>query len=369
MALRSLFDPKAKGAVSPHEVKQAYQLFFRRTPESAEIIQQHVRSHKDVWSLLASLMQSPEFSSDGNCNPRTSVDWKALLKRYQQAGLVHRRGYITNFLGVETDVTFLRHLSGSPGFVEGLPIPGSFHCSTAEWIAGLRGVELSGDDFVVVELGAGWGPWMVDLARAARIRGAKRTFAVGCEADELHLKFISQHLACNGFQANEYSIYQGAIGPKKGHALFPISEDSSNDWGLRPLFCDSEREADAIVANPKAHADYRGVSFRRFDKVRCHTLADVLVGLDHVDVMHVDIQGGEFELLRGNLDLLKRATRYLVIGTHGRQIEGELIGLLAGAGWKLEVEEPCAFDISHKNLAVQVDGTQGWRNLDFALPR
>lgn len=366
MALRLLFNPRVRRSVSSHDVNRAYQLLLRRTPESTDIVEQHVRSHKDLWALLASLMQSPEFSRDAAYEPRTSVSWPGLLKRFQQAGLVHRQGYTTNFLGVETDVTFLRHLSGSPGFVEGLPVPGGFHCSAAEWIAGLRGVELSGDDFVVVELGAGWGPWMVDLARAARIRGAKSTFAVGCEADELHLKFISQHLACNGFKEAEYRIFAGAIGPKTGQALFPVSEDSSNDWGLRPIFCESQQEADAIVANPKTHADYRGVSFRRFDRVPCHTLASVLTGLDHVDVMHVDIQGGEYELIRDNAELLKRTTRYLVIGTHSRQIEGELIALLASAGWKLEVEEPCAFDIKHPNHAVQVDGTQGWRNLGRA---
>lgn len=354
-----------KARISPKDVGKAYQLLFSREPENASVAKVHADGHPDIWSLLGSLMESREFKDrmGQNHNPRTTLDWYSLLERFQQTDLTYRRGYITNYLGVPTNVSYLGHLRGSPGFVEGIPISGDFHSSVSEWIAGLRGVELSGDDFVVVELGAGWGPWMVNLCRAAQIKGAKRTFAIGCEADELHCKFIFEHFLDNGFTDREYKVYQGAIGPEKGVALFPVSEDSANDWGMRPIFCATEEEAKAITSNPQVHADYRGHRFQRFHRVPCYALPDVVSGVEHVDVLHIDIQGGEYELLRHNLDLVTRMVGYLVIGTHSRPIEGELMVLLANAGWKLEVEEPCAFDIHDPNFSPQIDGTQGWRNL------
>ncbi len=356
---------KTKNRLDSEGVNRAYQLLFEREPESADVVSMHVDGHADVWSLLASLMDSDEFRcrTGQRHNLRTTLDALEILHRYERAGLRHRPGFITNFLGIQTDVSFLGHLKGSEGYVAGLPVPGDFHSSVSEWIAGLRGVDLSGDEFVVVELGAGWGPWMADLCRAAAIKGARRTFAIGCEADELHCKFIFEHLANNGFVADDYKVYQGAIGPRKGITLFPISLDSTNDWGMRPIFCATEQEADAVTAHD--HADYRGHSFERFHRVPCYTLEEVFAGVGHVDVLHIDIQGDEFALLRESPDLLKRMVRYLVIGTHGRQVEGELIALLGGAGWKLEVEEPCFFDINTPNFSPQVDGTQGWRNLAF----
>jgi FkbM family methyltransferase len=358
-----LFDRiKPKSRLDAETVHQAYRLFFGRSPESHEVIEMHLENHADVWSLLASLMASDEHRArtGQRRNVRTTLDSLEILNRYQQGDLQHRYGFVTNFLGVQTDVSFISDLQGTAGYVAGLPVPGDFHSSQAEWIAALRGVDVAGKDFVVAELGAGWGPWMADLCQAAKIRGASRTFAVGCEADSLHCEFIHAHLAHNGFAPRDYKLFQGAIGVEKGITLFPVSPDSSSDWGMRPIFCATEAEADAVVAGKQP--DYRGHTFKRFHRVPCFTLADVLEGVDHVDVMHVDIQGDEYRLLKHNLEYVTRCVRYLVIGTHGRQIEGELIGLLAAAGWKLEVEEPCFFDINTPNYSPQIDGTQGWLN-------
>jgi hypothetical protein len=53
---------------------------------------------------------------------------------------------------------------------------------------------------------------------------------------------------------------------------------------------------------------------------------------------------------------------YVVVGTHSRMIEGELMKLFLGAGWKLEIERPSVFKITQDGLSTTVDGVQGWRN-------
>lgn len=350
--------------LTPQDVRQAYRLLFDRQPESDEVVEQHAGAHDDVWSFLRTLMDAPEFRNRvaDFANPRTTLDWRALRARFEQPHAPTRPGYVTDFLGLQTRADFLGAAARFEGRIDGLPVAGDAHCSPAEWIAGLRGVELAGEDFVAVELGAGWGAWMAILSRAARIRGAKRTLVIGCEADELHCRMMREHLAANGLAPRDYRLFEGAVGPRRGVAIFPICEDSRNDWGLRPVFCRTEREAEAIVADPAAHADYRGFQFKGFHRVSCFTLADVMEGVDRVDVMHIDIQGGEFDLIEQNLELLHCRVGYLAIGTHSRTIEGQLIAALSAAGWVLEVEEPCSFDIAQASFPPLVDGLQGWRN-------
>jgi FkbM family methyltransferase len=356
--------------VDADTVARAYELLFSRLPESNEVTQLHIRSHADVWSLLRALMDSPEFNSHrtgadapkpAKGAPCTTLNWLPLLKRFQHPNPPSRRGYITNFLGVMTNVEYLANVRDLPGHIESLPINGGFHCSVSEWIAGLRGVELSGDEFVVVELGAGWAPWMVNLCRAAQMKGARRTVAIGCEADKTHCEYVSRHVAENGLTECT-RLFQGAVGLESGITLFPIPKDAANDWAMRPYFCKTEREADAILANPRDFPDHRGITFSKFHRVPCYSLADVMDGLPLVDVLHIDIQGTELDLVRHNLQLLKQRVRYLVIGTHSREIEGGLIETLCREGWILEVEEPCQFDINHPAFSVDIDGTQGWRN-------
>jgi FkbM family methyltransferase len=347
-------------------VTRAFELLFHRPPESAYVVQHFLERHSDIWSLLTVLMACPEFTernrpAAAHAAPRTTLDWQPLIERFAQPNLVARPGYITNFLGVITSVSYIARLNDAPGHVEGVPRGHNFHCHVSEWIAGLRGVELSGDDFVVVELGAGWGPWMVNLCRAAQIQGAKRVLAIGCEADETHCQYLTRHLAENGF-TDHARVFQGAIGLDKGYTLFPIPDDAAGDWAMRPIFCKTQQEAQAILDDPQVHRDHRGLSFKGYRSVPCYSLTEVLEGVDVVDVLHIDVQGTELELVRHNLQLLKRRVRYLVIGTHSRRIEGGLIESLLSEGWELEVEEPCTFDIKHPWFEVQLDGTQGWRN-------
>ncbi len=368
---------KTEPSLNADDVIVAYQLLFSREPESPAVIELHLQNHVDVWSLLRALMDGPEYQSRLKdreqpvrkpensqpefVEPRTTLDWRPLLERYQQTHLPARPGYITNFLGVMTCVTYLADVREQPGHIESLPVNGNFHCSLSEWIACLRGVELAGDEFVVVELGAGWGPWMVNLSRAARMRGIQQTLAIGCEADTTHCEYLDRHLSENHLTQHA-RIYRGAIGLEPGYTVFPIPEDAANDWAMRPIFCASEQEAQAIVDDPQSYRDHRGITFRRFHGVPCYSLAQILEGVPLVDVLHIDIQGTEFELVRHNLERLKRQVRYLVIGTHSRTIEGALIETLRGEGWILEVEEPCQFDIRHPTHTVKIDGTQGWHN-------
>lgn len=99
-----------------------------------------------------------------------------------------------------------------------------------------------------------------------------------------------------------------------------------------------------------------------FDVLRAKRLQDICHDQDRVDLLHVDIQGGEAALIRAALPFLESNVAYIVVGTHGRQLEGDVISTLDQAGWILEIEEPCTLPLPLRFQRAYASGVQGWRN-------
>ncbi len=82
--------------------------------------------------------------------------------------------------------------------------------------------------------------------------------------------------------------------------------------------------------------------------------------------MHVDVQGSEAVICEAALDELKARAHWLIIGTHSRLIEGQLIYMLMKTGWVLENEKPVIFGFQPNAPSMEsltrIDGTQVWRN-------
>ncbi len=84
------------------------------------------------------------------------------------------------------------------------------------------------------------------------------------------------------------------------------------------------------------------------------------------DLVHVDVQGWEAKLCVSSVEPLNARVRWLVIGTHSRSIDGQVIEILHAAGWVLENEKPTRFQFDPAKpsleLMTEVDGVQVWRN-------
>jgi hypothetical protein len=112
--------------------------------------------------------------------------------------------------------------------------------------------------------------------------------------------------------------------------------------------------------------DYRGLHIQNFP-VPGFTLEEILGDLE-VDMLHVDIQGAEFEIIKAGLHFINKHIKGMMIATHSRAIEGELIQLLYKNGWYLHREKPCRvewikFPASIESM-TQIDGCQYWRRLN-----
>jgi hypothetical protein len=273
-----------------------------------------------------------------------------VMKRYAVEGLEPSAGYLTNFLGVRIDPKFFPDiLEGRGGEVEPIPIPANWHADIAEWGAALRSVDLSNETFTMIELGCGWGCWMNNTGLAARSVG-RTVHLIGVEGDEGHIEFARESLSTNGFEPEMFTLHHGIAAAEEGVALFPRQETSGVAWGLEPVFGATEHERDAAVA-AGSH-----------DVLQMVPLSKLAAPYPRIDLLHIDIQGGEADLVEGCLPLLQEKFAYLLIGTHSKQIEGRLYELLIAAGWRLEMERAAMFNVVDGVPYVAVDGVQGWRN-------
>lgn len=282
---------------------------------------------------------------------QSNFDALAVMRSYaERANPLPTIGHVTNFLGVKVDpAVFPAYLAGRVGTVEPMPEPNNWHADIAEWAAALRAVDLAAGTFRVVELGCGWGCWLANTGMAARLRGLAVEL-IGVEGDIEHVRMAHQTMAANGFQPSEYRIEHAIAASRPGNALFPIVPDPGTEWGSEPVFNATPQQVEAA---------------RRTGQYQLLEIipVDVVGRGSRVDLLHVDIQGGESALLRDSVERLTDTVAYVVVGTHSRPIEGQVIDTMEQAGWQLEIERPCIFTLDDTgSRTITVDGVQGWRN-------
>lgn len=312
------------------------------------------RLHESRAALLEERTSLSSRLQQGGSSPfqhyHASFDAEAVMRRHAVPDLKPREGYLTNFLGVAIDPKFFPNiLDGRGGQVEGIPIPANWHADIAEWAAALRAVDLARDRFTMIELGCGWGCWMNNTGMAARHAGL-RVSLIGIEGDEGHIGYAHEAAAVNGFDPADITLHHGIAAARAGTALFPRQDRAGVSWSLEPVFHATPAQIAAAVASGK------------FDELPMVPLETLIGGREKIDLLHIDIQGGEADLIADCLPLLRERVAYLLIGTHSRQIEGRILGLLAENGWVLEIERPAILSLAGPHPVVTVDGVQGWRN-------
>ena len=262
-------------------------------------------------------------------------------------------GFLVDFLGIRIRATFLwKEARTLDGQLLELPIPGDFHAEAVEWIGLLKAVRSAGDQYVAMELGAGFGPWSVAGGAAAKLRGIRNIRLCAVEADSQHFQFLHQHFADNGFDPAQHKLLEAAVGTQAGVAHWPTTESSpAETWGSRPIWHSQEH---ASGESPSTKA------------IKIIPVTDLILSEPCWDLVHIDVQGDEVDICRSCIDELSTRVRRIVVGTHSRKIDGDLLDLMWRAGWLLEHEKPTKFDFSPGAVALEtmtrIDGTQVWRN-------
>lgn len=339
------------------DVVVAYRVMLGRDPENEAIIAAHIQNCATKTELVRVIAGSPEFLSriefvgSPLFHYHANFDVRSVIRSHLDSTRKPMPGHYVNFLGVAIPTRVFAALEGKGGQLDSVPIPANFHADMAEWGASLRAVDLARNEFVMLELGCGWGCWMNNTGVAARNRGLPCRL-VGVEADEKHLGFAQETLATNGFAPEEFRLIPGIASGRSGFALFPKGGEKE-DWGSAPIF-------DATPVQIEA-----GVASGKYLRIKSVALEDAMDGHAKIDLLHMDIQGGEARLVEECIELITRRVGYLVIGTHSRPIEGRLFDLLLGAKWRLEIERPAIIKFRDGQPFTAIDGVQGWRNPVF----
>lgn len=257
---------------------------------------------------------------------------------------------IRNFLGVKIPVkVYPPVLEAMKGRVEPVPDPGNWHADIAEWGGALRAVaQARNGRFRIVELGCGWGCWLVNTGAAARSRGLEVDL-IGVEGDANHLANAREVLEMNNFSERDFRLNHGVAGPRPGKAIFPKSEKGNAAWGGEAIFYPDEARLATAAQDPSVQV------------LDCLTL-DMLSSGQVIDLLHIDIQGGETDYVRGNMASMEQLVRRVLIGTHSRVIEGQLMEHFQKAGWRMEMDRPVIAPLQAGVPVTRIDGVQMWAN-------
>lgn len=291
----------------------------------------------------------------------------AILKKYAQHKAQITGHYFVDGFGVKTLFACIPFQDPAKLNVERLALPlpdDGFHAEAAEYVALADAINRSVGQkrFCAVEIGAGWGPWIAAAGVLARSLQMEEIYLVGVEASNERFALMQRHLASNALRPNEAGegeaklgrvstkLYKGAVWTHDGLVDFP--ETGVLDMGA------------AVLCHTQA-IDYRDIAVS-LKETPCQRLNTMLNDCGVIDFMHMDIQGAELTLIKDQIDWISQHVKALMVATHSRSIEGELIEFMFMHGWQLHREKPCRANwYQHQSQVLAktfLDGSQYWIN-------
>jgi FkbM family methyltransferase len=240
-----------------------------------------------------------------------------VFSNFQAKSVVGTGQHVFDFLGGRTNVLFKRAWTKhalKPGSTV-VPNYPSVNEHYFDWIALLQSVERAGPNFQMIELGAGWGTWAVNAWNACgQKEGIFSCRLMAVEAEPTHFKWLLQHFEENGIDLGDHMLINAAVSEQGGILRFPYLDNPDEDYG----------------------ASLRSVtnSTRTFPVKAC-SLSDLFEKMDgEIDLLHVDIQGAEYDVIPPAMDLLDRRVRAVMLGTHiSLERHLEMKSLFEKQGW------------------------------------
>ena len=239
-----------------------------------------------------------------------------------------------------------------------------------EWIDILQSVKDAGDNYTIVELGAGYGRWGAIGVMAARNKGIENTKAILVEAEPKHIEWAHQHMAYNHILPADYKLHEVAVGGKHDKILFWVSAPTENgltnpqDWYGQSI----------VQQNMLKHAtktSFHYIGKRLVDltdgwgaiEVEMVPLSTILKDVSFVDLIDMDVQGAEADVIENGLDVLNQKVRRIHIGTHSHEVEDRIRKALTKHDWIKSWDFPCqsVSDTPYGRITFG-DGVQSWLN-------
>lgn len=275
-------------------------------------------------------------------------------------------GWHIDGLGVRTNLAFADTTGWNVQFEVGA-IP-NFNEGYFEWIDVLSAVAEAKDKFVMIELGAGFGPWLVVAAAALRQLGSMPCQLIGVEAEPTRYKWMHEHFRTNQLDPLKHHLIQGAVHARGPSRVWFSTGDPSRTYGaaiqsrkgIPTIWSHGLRGYIRSLVDRSAK---RAENKCRPEKVKVVSLSKILTKIDIVDLIDMDIQGAEYEVVAEAISLMNNKVKRVHIGTHSESIEQQLHEIFSKNGWT-EI-----FNFGIKTKATTEfgdikfsDGVQSWLN-------
>jgi FkbM family methyltransferase len=228
------------------------------------------------------------------------------------------------------------------GFVTVIPPPPD--AELFEWIDVLEAVTRAEGHFTMLELGAGYGRWIVNAAAALRAYSGLPHSLTAVEAEPTHFRWLETHCRDNDVDAR---LVHAAVARSRGSVEFGVGQPAS--WYGQAI-ADGTWSPERVLT------------------VDAVTLTDLLEPLERVDLIHCDIQGAEAAVFEEAAAAVAGKVQRVHIGTHRPDIEQRLRRLFSSLGW--ENANDYASGTSAETRWGRIDfqdGVQTWANPALAL--
>jgi FkbM family methyltransferase len=260
-------------------------------------------------------------------------------------------GYDIDFLGIRTSQDYLTTSNRAPSvdrFASSDYPP--LDEEIFEWSDLIAAVQEARERFVMVELGAGWGRWLIRSVGVMRRLGRSIPFQlIGVEAEPTHFKFLYEHFHDNDVDPAAHMLINAAVSKDDGHVAFATGHAR-------------ERYGQCIVDRPIDFASY-GWTEVKIVTTSAISLQTLLGNIERVDLIDMDIQGAEFYVVAAAIDVVNAKVRRMHIETHSKGIEDDLRPLLVSQGWECLNDYTCYSGSETPYGRVEfVGGVQTWLN-------
>jgi|SRR5579875_2354433 len=266
-------------------------------------------------------------------------------------------GYLTaNWIGALIDTRFFGEgrVTTETTITPPYPRPSTEGEEYFEWITLLQSVLEAQKSFTMVELGAGYGRWLVNAWNALRSIGKADIplMLIGVEAEPTHFAWLRQHFLANMLDPEQHRLINAAVAPSDGVVYFTTGYPN-------------ETYAQSIVNSPSVRfSKWPDMSVREVPAVSLQTVLD---GVGEVDLLDMDIQDAEGNVVHASANLLAERVKTVYIGTHSEESEYLLRITFNRLGWLCRYDYPChRTSLTPYGFIKFQDGVQCWINPRFA---
>lgn len=338
----------------------------------------HKKNNKNNIIFSSIIPWSGELDSDYLVNFLGVRTRWSFLKKFYAANILETMGIdLENFTNigiqlrscgeVQKDlISYLTQRSGENIINTKYP---AFNECYFEWIDLFDAVKNAKTEFVMIELGAGYGRWLVNAVFVLRMINPLPYRLVGVEAEPTHFEYMQQHFVDNNIDLSRCELINKAITIQKNWVEHFWIGDPSGWYGQ------------AIQNNvPAASNFFLKNRIRSFlQKIRRGpqeltenkqiilvpgiSLTKILKKFKYVNLIDMDVQGAELSILKDSIIDVNQRVKRIHIGTHSHEIEEGLRSLFLENSWICIYDYPCQTECDTPYGKIWFDdGVQSWIN-------